>query len=66
MAELHGFQRKLLHHIKQGGIDFSVAPTRQREDAQSQGAQCPMARQEEHISHVLADKHSATGSPASR
>lgn len=27
MAKLHGFQRKLLDHIKQGGNDFIVAPT---------------------------------------
>ncbi len=27
MARLHGFQRKLLNHIKQGGNDFIVAST---------------------------------------
>ncbi|DBB01059.1 TPA: hypothetical protein ACH3X1_000959 [Trebouxia sp. C0004] len=27
MAKLHGFQRKMLDHIKQGGSDFVVAPT---------------------------------------
>ncbi|DBA99051.1 TPA: hypothetical protein ACH3X1_014191 [Trebouxia sp. C0004] len=27
MATLHGFQRKMLDHIKQGGNDFIVAPT---------------------------------------